>query len=181
MSDTSTSEQAPDLDQAPDHDHDQDHDQARDLDQARDRDRDAIRDLLTAYVFGLDRRDFARVAAVFTENAEVRNVFDAYLPEGEAFSGLTVGGGVVAEGARQLFAGLDATQHLLGAQEVTFADTGAHAATQIVAHHHRGGEYYHTGGSYEDDLVRTPDGWRISRRTLRITWTTGSPDVFSAA
>ncbi|MGW6007508.1 nuclear transport factor 2 family protein [Streptomyces sp. NPDC055210] len=150
-------------------------------DQVRVRDRDEIRGLLTAYVFGLDRRDFARVAAAFTEDAEVRNVFDGYLPEGEAFSGLTVGGGVVAEGARQLFAGLDATQHLLGAQEVEFTDTGAHASTQIVAHHHRGGEYYHTGGTYEDDLVRTPDGWRISRRTLRITWTTGSPDVFSAA
>ncbi|MEU0136883.1 nuclear transport factor 2 family protein [Streptomyces sp. NPDC006296] len=145
-----------------------------------DSDRTEIHDLLTTYAFGLDRRDFARVASVFTEDAEVHNVFDSYLPDGEKFSGLTTGGDAVADGARQLFGNLDATQHLLGAQSVDITDTGAKASTQIVAHHHRGGDHYHTGGTYEDDLVRTPDGWRISRRTLRISWTTGSPQVFLA-
>nr|WP_286012085.1 nuclear transport factor 2 family protein [Streptomyces violaceusniger] len=145
-----------------------------------DSDRTEIYDLLTAYAFGLDRRDFARVASVFTEDAEVHNVFDAYLPEGEKFSGLTTGGSAVADGARQLFSNLDATQHLLSAQSVDITDTDAKVSTQIVAHHHRGSDYYHTGGTYEDDLVRTLDGWRISRRTLRISWTTGSPQVFLA-
>ncbi|MER5553119.1 nuclear transport factor 2 family protein [Streptomyces sp. NPDC002793] len=144
-------------------------------------DRSEILGLLTAYVFGLDHRDFTRVASVFTEDAEVENVFDTYLAEGKQFSGLTTGGSAVADGARQLFKSLDATQHLLGAQTVEITDAGAHASTQIVAHHHRGGGYYHTGGTYEDDLVRTADGWRISRRTLRIHWTTGSPDVFLMA
>ncbi|MFH8467697.1 nuclear transport factor 2 family protein [Streptomyces sp. NPDC017991] len=143
-------------------------------------DRSEILALLTAYAFGLDRRDFTRVASVFTEGADVQNVFDAHLPEGEKFSGVTTGGSAVAEGARRLFGGLDATQHLLGAQSVEFTDTGAHASTQIVAHHHKGSGYYHTGGTYEDDLVRTSNGWRIARRTLRIHWTTGSPDVVLA-
>ncbi|MFD6274241.1 nuclear transport factor 2 family protein [Streptomyces sp. NPDC060209] len=143
-------------------------------------DRREILGLLTTYVFGLDSRDFARVASVFTDDAEVQNVFDTYLPEGANFSGLTAGGSAVANGARQLFSNLDATQHLLGAQTVEITDAGAHASTQIIAHHHRGSNYYHTGGTYEDDLVRTPEGWRISRRTLRIHWTTGSPDVFLA-
>ncbi|MFE6888071.1 nuclear transport factor 2 family protein [Streptomyces sp. NPDC057694] len=145
-----------------------------------DSDRTEIHNLLTAYAFGLDRRDFARVASVFTDDAEVRNVFAAHLPEGEKFSSLTTGGNAVADGARQLFSNLDATQHLLGAQSIAVTDTGAKAATQIVAHHHRGNDYYHTGGTYEDDLVRTPVGWRISRRTLRISWTTGSSQVFVA-
>ncbi|WP_328498684.1 nuclear transport factor 2 family protein [Streptomyces sp. NBC_00414] len=144
------------------------------------RDRGEILHLLTTYAFSLDRRDFARVASVFTEDADVENVFEGYLPEGAKFSGVTTGGGAVAAGARRMFSTLDATQHLLGAQIVEITDTGAHASTQIVAHHHRGGDYYHTGGTYEDDLVRTPDGWRISRRTLRIAWTTGSPDVVLA-
>ncbi|MEV7141568.1 nuclear transport factor 2 family protein [Streptomyces tauricus] len=144
------------------------------------RDRAEILGLLTAYAFGLDHRDFARVGSVFTEDADIQNVFDDYLPEGREFSGVTVGGDAVADGARRLFAALDATQHLLGAQSVEFTRTGARAFTQIVAHHHRGSDYYHTGGTYEDDLVRTSDGWRISRRTLRIHWTTGSPDVFLA-
>ncbi|WSV70498.1 nuclear transport factor 2 family protein [Streptomyces sp. NBC_01012] len=111
----------------------------------------------------------------------MENVFDTYLAEGKQFSGLTTGGSAVADGARQLFKSLDATQHLLGAQTVEIADAGAHASTQIVAHHHRGGGYYHTGDTYEDDLVRTANGWRISRRTLRIHWTTGSPGVFLMA
>jgi ketosteroid isomerase-like protein len=144
------------------------------------RDRSEIIGLVTAYCFALDRRDFARVASVFTEDAAVQNVFDAYLPEGEKFTGVTIGGSALAAGVSQMFSRLDATQHLLGASTVEITDAGAHASTQIVAHHHRGSEYYHTGGTYEDDLVRTPEGWRISRRALRIYWTTGSPDVVLA-
>ena len=144
-------------------------------------DRNDIRDLLTTYAYGLDRRDFGRVASVFTDDAAVQIIFDDYLPEGKSFSALTTGGAAVADGARQLFANLDATQHLLGAQSIEITATTARATTQIVAHHHRGSSYYHTGGTYEDEFVRTsPDGWRISRRTLRISWTTGTPDVVLA-
>ncbi|MCZ9341439.1 nuclear transport factor 2 family protein, partial [Streptomyces sp. TRM76130] len=124
------------------------------------RDRSDIIDLVTTYCFALDRRDFDRVASVFTEDAAVQNAFDAYMPEGEKFAGVVTGGRALADGVSRMFSRLDATQHLLGATIVEPTDEGAHASTQVVAHHHRGGEYYHTGGTYEDDLVRTPDGWR---------------------
>jgi hypothetical protein len=32
-------------------------------------------------------------------------------------------------------------------------------------------------GWYDDTLLRTPDGWRITRRVCRITWWTGNPVV----
>ena len=32
-------------------------------------------------------------------------------------------------------------------------------------------------GWYDDALVRTVDGWRITRRVCRITWWTGNPVV----
>jgi hypothetical protein len=32
-------------------------------------------------------------------------------------------------------------------------------------------------GGYEDELVRTPDGWRISRRTFHPTRLICSPDL----
>ena len=32
-------------------------------------------------------------------------------------------------------------------------------------------------GWYDDALVRTPAGWRITRRVCRITWWTGNPAV----
>jgi hypothetical protein len=33
------------------------------------------------------------------------------------------------------------------------------------------------GGRYLDDLVRTPNGWRIKHRTLAMDWTDGNPAV----
>jgi hypothetical protein len=32
-------------------------------------------------------------------------------------------------------------------------------------------------GCYDDALVRTPSGWRITHRVCRITWWTGNPFV----
>ncbi|MSW21594.1 MAG: hypothetical protein F2873_11935 [Actinobacteria bacterium] len=32
-------------------------------------------------------------------------------------------------------------------------------------------------GRYDDDLVRTPTGWRISHRRLVATWADGNPRV----
>lgn len=144
-------------------------------------DRSQILDLLSSYAFGLDHRDFPRVASVFTSDAEVEIVFESYMPDAERFKSLTIGGDAVAAGARQLFSTLDATQHFLGAQSIEVTSSGARASTQMVAHHHRGGDFYHTGGTYEDELVRTALSWRISRRTVRIHWTLGTPDVFLTA
>ncbi|WP_413105695.1 nuclear transport factor 2 family protein [Streptomyces sp. Inha503] len=138
-------------------------------------DQTEILKLLVDYAFSLDARDFTRVAAVFTDDAEIQSVFDEYLPEGEKFAGVTTGGAALAAGVDQAFQRLDATQHLLGATVFESTDDGVHARTQIVAHHHRGDAFYHTGGTYDDLLVRTPSGWRIARRALRISWTTGDP------
>jgi hypothetical protein len=32
-------------------------------------------------------------------------------------------------------------------------------------------------GRYEDELARTPDGWRIVFRKLTVMWTSGNPGV----
>ncbi|MFJ9034565.1 hypothetical protein ACIRQP_40220 [Streptomyces sp. NPDC102274] len=53
--------------------------------------------------------------------------------------------------------------------------------TQIIAHHHRGAGFYHTGGTYTDFFVRTDSGWRIDRRVLHTSWTTGEPGVVTGA
>ena len=38
-----------------------------------------------------------------------------------------------------------------------------------------GGDFWHGHGWYDDDLVRTPDGWRISRRSYgTLRWTGNS-------
>ena len=43
-----------------------------------------------------------------------------------------------------------------------------------IAHAEAGGEIFILGGEYADELVRTPDGWRIAARTLSSWWTTTS-------
>ena len=34
--------------------------------------------------------------------------------------------------------------------------------------------YFFLGGRYDDELVRTPDGWRIAKRVESLLWFQGS-------
>ena len=38
-------------------------------------------------------------------------------------------------------------------------------------------EHFVMGGAYDDELIRTAEGWRIEVRRLTIQWTTGSVSV----
>ena len=40
-----------------------------------------------------------------------------------------------------------------------------------------GGAMFESTGWYDDRLVRTPEGWRISWRASRMTWWGGNPEV----
>ncbi|MFC9795820.1 hypothetical protein ACFVJI_24670 [Streptomyces sp. NPDC127584] len=39
------------------------------------------------------------------------------------------------------------------------------------------GELFVSGGRTENELVRTAEGWRLSRADLRIAWKQGNPPV----
>lgn len=142
-----------------------------------------IRSVILGYVAALDGRDFGRIADAFTETAQFENTFEGYIAGGEAFTGVmpAVGGAEVAATVGGLMSSLDATQHLLGAIWFEPTPEGATTRTQIVAHHHRGSDFYHTGGTYTDSFVRTEAGWRIDRRVLHTSWTTGDPRVVAGA
>ena len=56
-------------------------------------------------------------------------------------------------------------------------DTARHRCqmqAQHVRHGADGGPNYIVAGRYEDELVRTADGWRIAHRDLVIVWTDGN-------
>ena len=59
--------------------------------------------------------------------------------------------------------------------------TGRHVVATCTAQHVRtaaeGTPNYIIAGRYEDEMVRTPDGWRISFRRLVVVWSDGNPDV----
>ncbi|MGW2092286.1 nuclear transport factor 2 family protein [Promicromonospora sukumoe] len=137
-----------------------------------------IRSVLLGYVDALDGRDFDRIADAFTETAELANTFEGYIPGGDDFIGvLATGDEGIAKAVGSLMGPLDATQHFLGAIWLEPTDEGVRTRTQVIAHHQREGAFYHAGGTYVDSFVWTAKGWRIDRRVLHTSWTTGDPSV----
>lgn len=122
-------------------------------------DRDALRDVLLAYARGVDAKDLARVAACFTPDAE----YDGALGRG------TIGDALRAlDGAMRRYA---ATVHRIGNQTVAVDGDQAHSETDCLAEHVLGdGGHLLVAVRYRDDLVRSPDGWRIARRAVTTLW-----------
>lgn len=142
------------------------------------RDEAEIRSVIQRYSEALDGRDFERLAGAYTETATLENTFESYIPGGDAFTGvLACGAKEIAQAVGNLMGPLDATQHFLGSILLDPTDDGVRTQTQVIAHHHRGAGFYHTGGTYIDDFVRTENGWRTNRRVLHTSWTTGEPSV----
>jgi len=73
---------------------------------------------------------------------------------------------------------LDDSQHLVATHQVRVTGDTATSRCYLHAQHIRraadGGPHYIVAGRYEDDLVRTSDGWRIKHRTLSVMWTEGN-------
>ncbi|GAA4151511.1 hypothetical protein GCM10022416_48720 [Actinomadura keratinilytica] len=69
-------------------------------------------------------------------------------------------------------------QHLAGVPPIELDGDRARARWDAVhTHHHRdpGRGLFVSGGFYEAEAVRTPDGWRFRRMALHVSWTTGEP------
>lgn len=130
----------------------------------------AIINLAAQYCWALDTGDFEAL----------RNVF---LPDAFALLGGTECEGIdaIIERISSALTVLDASQHLVGSHLVSLdGDRGTHRC-YLQAQHMRqgveGGDLWMVAGSYEDQVLRTPDGWRIERRILSRIWTDGNPMV----
>lgn len=138
-------------------------------------DRLEVADLLRRYATALDSRDWDLLASVFTD--------DGAADYGE-LGGVNTGAATIAAFCRSALAGLDASQHLITNEVVELDGDRGRARCYFQAQHvyrgAEGGDHYLVGGTYEDELVRTPEGWRIRRRTLLPTWFEGNAAVFEA-
>jgi ketosteroid isomerase-like protein len=139
-------------------------------------DRREIDDVLYRYAQSLDSHDWDRLRTVFTQDAVADFLELGGVNEGiDAIVGLISG----------VLSGLDASQHLIGCPLATVDGDTATASCYLQAQHvfrgAPGGDHYLVGGTYVDQLVRTPEGWRIKHRTLHATWMDGNPEVFTAA
>lgn len=141
-------------------------------------DRAAISDTVIAYATGLDRRDWALYRAIFTDDLEMD-----FASVGIAPGAYTADAWV--RSAQRLFAGFVATQHTSTNHVHDVRGDEATCVSSMQAEHFiapgpdvaPGRERWTIGGYYVNELVRTPERWRLRRVALHVTWSTGNPDV----
>ena len=131
-------------------------------------DRMALRNLVEAYGFAVDRRDSGAFVALFGEDATV-TVHD---PSG-AITG-TYTGQSELRGVPQRLHRYDRTMHLVHNQEVRFDESRASGEVYCTAHHVTG-----SGPNaadriltirYVDRYTRDDDRWRFQSREVRVQW-----------
>jgi ketosteroid isomerase-like protein len=131
----------------------------------------AVEQVAVAYAFAIDQRDWEALTDVFLPDAT------ADLATRETLVGVEE----ITERIRRALEPLDASHHLLGSHQVhVTGDTAAHRCYVQAQHVRRAAEptpNYIVAGRYEDELVRTPAGWRIAHRRLVIQWRDGNPAV----
>jgi hypothetical protein len=76
---------------------------------------------------------------------------------------------------------LDGSTHTFTNHHVIVSGRTAHALSYVMVRLMRqmaqGESFYECGGWYDDQLVRTADGWRIKARTYGSNWWRGNPAV----
>ncbi|GBG37770.1 nuclear transport factor 2 family protein [Mycobacterium montefiorense] len=119
-------------------------------------DRQDISELLVRYATGIDRRDWPLFRTVFTDDCE--------LDYGEI--GTWQGVDAVTDFMDKTHAMAGHTLHRLTNQAITLDGDKASARTYIDAVIMFGDNQsgVNAWGFYDDEIVRTADGWRIARR-----------------
>lgn len=119
-------------------------------------DRQDISDLLVRYATGIDRRDWALFRTVFTEDCELDY----------GVIGAWKGVDAVTEFMEQVHAMAGHTMHRLSNQAITLDGDKAAARTYIDGLIMSGDNTSGVNaiGFYDDEIVRTAQGWRIARR-----------------
>ena len=127
-------------------------------------DRQDISDLLVRYATGIDRRDWVLFRTVFTDDCD--------LDYGEI--GVWKGVDAVTDFMEQVHAMAGHTMHRMSNQVITVDGDRAEARTYVDALIMAGDNKSGVNGIgfYDDEIVRTADGWRIARRrftAVRVT------------
>jgi hypothetical protein len=135
-----------------------------------------INELLAAYCFAIDLRNWDDLRAVFADDAII------------TYSGPRVSSGIeeIISFFTEATSTVAATQHLLHTSRV-WADgpDSARGLTHVTAHHIAHdvafpappSAVFSVTGTYTDEFARTPAGWRITRRTLQLLTQSGDPAI----
>ena len=84
-----------------------------------------------------------------------------------------------------LFPGLDATQHSMSNPRISVDGDTATCIVYMQAEHFlrvdEGDNFYTLGGYYTDHLIRTADGWKLTKVKLTVLWERGNKRVMTMA
>ena len=128
-------------------------------------------EVIDRYAEMVDGRDWSLAEKIFTQDAV-----------GDYRAGPITGRAEIVAYIRKHLGGCGPTQHLLGNYRIEVEADRATAVTYARMFHMGAGpradlEPYEGFGEYSDVLVRTPDGWRISRRKLTVRMSRGDRSV----
>jgi SnoaL-like domain len=129
-------------------------------------DREAIRDCLTIYCRGIDRRDADLVRLAYWPDGTDDH---AMMPPMSAQEFVEM----VEDGRNSK--NLEGTQHMLGNILIDVVGTSAYVESYVQAYHRfrrDNGERYDlvAGARYIDRMEKRGDEWRIARRVVKIDW-----------
>jgi ketosteroid isomerase-like protein len=122
-------------------------------------DRIALQDVMLKYAAGVDERDMGLYASCFAADVEVLG-FGA-----DTYHGRDAWVAYVAKALEQY----GPTQHMLGPQLATIDGDTAHCRTDVQALHYlkaQEGKILTLWATYETDMTRTAEGWKIARHRL---------------
>ncbi|MET7831365.1 nuclear transport factor 2 family protein [Micromonospora sediminicola] len=137
----------------------------------------AIQRVITEYAWFVDRRDWDALVATLADTVVVDYTATS---GGEAE---TLSGPEQVDRWRRELGVLDGTQHVVTGVIADVTGDTATATANVLAWLRRdnvpGGRLWHNGGTYEFELRRAGERWRISRLVARPIWIEGNIGVFA--
>jgi hypothetical protein len=131
----------------------------------------AITGLVNLYGFAVDSRHWDLFDRIFTTGVDADFSGSAHWTDLTTFK----------SDFANFHAPFDSTQHTMSTHVIHVDGDRAHGfcngGWRLVRKAVDGNPLWDGTGWYDDELVRTREGWRIAQRTCRITWWTGNPVV----
>ena len=133
-------------------------------------DKQHIQELQNRYSCSIDSGQYDNLDAMFTPDATYHFV-----------TGSTDNIEALKSTIRDALSSLSTSQHINGNQWAEIEGDRAAAGCYFTVHMYKkglpDGEHFEMGGRYDDELIRTSEGWRFSKRAITILWSDGNPKV----
>lgn len=139
-------------------------------------DRVELNEVMNRYAASIDLRDWARLRTVFADGeieADFTSMGVKQVFRGSAESWV--------DAVRRTITGFDSTQHLFANHSVEIDGERALDIRYMQARHQLAAEHYTIGGYYTSHMVRAPQGWRIARYALTVTFSDGDRRLMGIA